>query len=91
MSADRPVRPAPVPGAVDQNPRDVAEGRRDGAKRPREVAKQIGPRARRAGARRAADRHYVAVVAAEARRLARQLRPSAPAGSPSTLRPQGSH
>jgi hypothetical protein len=29
----------------------------------------------RRGARRAADRHYVAVVAAEARRLARQLRP----------------
>lgn len=29
----------------------------------------------RRGARRAADRHYLAVVAAEARRLARQLRP----------------
>lgn len=28
----------------------------------------------RRGARRAADRHYLAVVAAEARRLARQLR-----------------
>jgi hypothetical protein len=31
--------------------------------------------ASRLGARRAADRHYLAVVAAEARRLARQLRP----------------
>ena len=30
-------------------------------------------------ARRAADRHYLAVVAAEARRLARQLRPADPA------------
>jgi hypothetical protein len=29
------------------------------------------------GRRRAADRHYLAVVAAEARRLARQLRPPA--------------
>jgi hypothetical protein len=32
--------------------------------------KQPGP-----GPRRAADRHYLAVVAAEARRLARELRP----------------
>jgi hypothetical protein len=30
------------------------------------------------GPRRAAERHYVAVVAAEARRLARQLRPPSP-------------
>jgi hypothetical protein len=34
---------------------------------------------------RAADRHYLAVVAAEARRLGRQLRPSPP--SPTTTNP----
>jgi hypothetical protein len=38
---------------------------------------------RRPGARRAADRHYLAVVALEARRLARQMRTSSPAGRPS--------
>ena len=31
--------------------------------------------------RRAADRHYLAVVAAEARRLGRQLRPSPPSAT----------
>jgi hypothetical protein len=40
------------------------------------------------GARRPADRHYIAVVAAEARRLARQLRPPMP---PLPVRPEGSH
>lgn len=34
----------------------------------------------RPSARRAADRHFVAVVAAEARRLARQLRPRSGVG-----------
>src|SRR5437763_12383282 len=38
-----------------------------------------GARPARRTARRAADRHYLAVVAAEARRLARQLRPQRPA------------
>jgi hypothetical protein len=41
----------------------------------------------RAGARRVADRHYVAVVAEEARRLARQLRPPAPPRPPVLRRP----
>jgi hypothetical protein len=35
----------------------------------------------RRGARRAAERHYLAVVAAEARRLAGQLRPAATGGA----------
>jgi hypothetical protein len=50
------------------------------------------------GMRRAADRHYLAVVAAEARRLGRQLRPSPPSGippNPTTIGkhapPQGAH
>jgi hypothetical protein len=58
--------------------------RRDqnGPKPPRDVG------ARRAGVRRPADRHYLAVVAAEARRLAHQLRPPLP---PTSIRPEGSH
>jgi hypothetical protein len=36
---------------------------------------------RRRAVQRAADRHYLAVVAAEARRLGRQLRPSPPTGA----------
>jgi hypothetical protein len=46
---------------------------------------------------RAADRHYLAVVAAEARRLGRQLRPSPPGATTAnpTLgkhsSPQGAH
>jgi hypothetical protein len=39
----------------------------------------------RRAVQRAADRHYLAVVAAEARRLGRQLRPSQP--SPATTNP----
>ena len=39
----------------------------------------------RRAVQRAADRHYLAVVAAEARRLGRQLRPSPP--SPTTADP----
>lgn len=45
----------------------------------------------RPAARRAADRHYLAVVAAEARRLARQLRPTVPPPNPPRVRPDGSH
>jgi hypothetical protein len=40
--------------------------------------------------RRLADRHYVAVVAEEARRLARQLTPSRPVTKP-TPRPRSTH
>jgi hypothetical protein len=54
---------------------------------------RVGSGARRpaapgSGPRRPADRHYIAVVAAEARRLARQLRPPMP---PLPVRPEGSH
>jgi hypothetical protein len=42
--------------------------------RPDRAARPAGKRA----VPRAADRHYLAVVAAEARRLGRQLRPSPP-------------
>ena len=42
-------------------------------------------RTRVGDSRRRADRHYVAVVAAEARRLARQMRPSSI--PPTTRRP----
>jgi hypothetical protein len=54
------------------------------------------PASRRA-VQRAADRHYLAVVAAEARRLGRQLRPSPPSATTTnpTLGkhspPQGAH
>jgi hypothetical protein len=41
-----------------------------------------------AGARRPAERHYLAVVAAEARRLGRQLRPPLPR---TPIGPEGSH
>ena len=37
---------------------------------------------RRRAVQRAADRHYLTVVAAEARRLGRQLRPSRPTATP---------
>jgi hypothetical protein len=52
---------------------------------------------RRTTARRAAERHYLAVVAAEARRLARELRPSGPGDRggrttfPGYPRPKGAH
>jgi hypothetical protein len=43
-------------------------------------------------ARRPADRHYLAVVSAEARRLARQLRPPMPPRPPAgRLHTEGSH
>jgi hypothetical protein len=54
-------------------------------------AREAGPESRRrtgTGARRPADRHYLAVVAAEARRLGRQLRPPLPRGP---IHPEGSH
>jgi hypothetical protein len=44
------------------------------------------------GARRPADRHYLAVVSAEARRLARQLRPDLPDRPPAgQVHAEGSH
>lgn len=39
--------------------------------------------------RRAADRHYLAVVAAEARRLAREFRPAASRSAPIRRVPEG--
>jgi hypothetical protein len=52
------------------HPRHVSQQRRDSAE-------QVGP-APAHPPRRPADRHYQAVVAAELRRLGRQLRPSTP-------------
>ena len=49
----------------------------------------------RRAVQRAADRHYLAVVAAEARRLGRQLRPSPPSATATNPRlgkhAQGTH
>ncbi|HWE34521.1 MAG TPA: hypothetical protein VG410_13600 [Solirubrobacteraceae bacterium] len=56
-----------------------------GSKRARSAAARVRPGA---AARRPADRHYLAVVAAEARRLGRQLRPPMPS---TPMRPEGSH
>jgi hypothetical protein len=42
---------------------------------PRSARRSPPPERRIRGGRRAADRHYLAVVVAEARRLGRQLRP----------------
>ena len=49
--------------------------------RPDRTSRLAGARA----VRRAADRHYLAVVAAEARRLASQLRPSPRSGASPNL------
>ncbi len=51
------------------------------------AGRRAGVGAQRA-AQRPADRHYLAVVAAEARRLGRQLRPPV---TPAQMRPEGSH
>ena len=61
-----------------------------GENNPKPVRRFTVPAKRRVGTspRRPADRHYIAVVAAEARRLARQLRPPMP---PLPVRPEGSH
>jgi hypothetical protein len=53
-----------------------------------ERAMPLSPRRHEPGARRPAERHYLAVVAAEARRLGRQLRPPLPR---TPMRPEGSH
>lgn len=60
---------------------------RQSQERP-ERARPLSPRRHEPGVRRPAERHYLAVVAAEARRLGRQLRPPSP-GTP--MRPEASH
>jgi len=60
-------------------------------RRPQERTERARPASARradAGARRPAERHYLAVVAAEARRLGRQLRPPLPR---TPIGPEGSH
>ncbi len=61
--------------------------RRLAARRETRMASLVGRRQAEPTRRRASDRHYLAVVAAEARRLARQLRPPTRVGEGSRGRP----